>query len=55
MFVSAYGPETEHSEDVRQSVWMELAECVASLKLRNKVIVLGDLNAKVCVIRKWSV
>jgi len=47
MFVSAYGPGTERSVEEREEFWKELSECVASAKEGWKVVVLGDLNARV--------
>ena len=47
MFISAYGPGSERSEDERTSFWNELSECVRIVKVRENVVVLGDLNARV--------
>lgn len=51
VFISAYGPGCERSEEERISFWNELARCVDSLKRRNNVVVLGDLNARVGVMQ----
>ena len=47
VFVSAYGPGSEKTEEERERFWSELSECVASLGRNNNVVVLGDLNARV--------
>ena len=46
-FVSAYGPGSESSKEVVEEFWNDLSECVESLKRKNNVVVLGDLNARV--------
>lgn len=46
-FVSAYGPGCEKEEEEREDFWNDLTECVESLKRKNYVVVLGDLNARV--------
>ena len=46
-FVSAYGPGTEKSLEVRNGFWYDLTRCVEGLSRRNYVVVLGDLNARV--------
>ena len=49
MFISAYGPGSEKSEEEIQEFWNELSECVGSLSFGNNVsvVVLEDLNARV--------
>ena len=47
VFISAYGPGSERSEDERTSFWNELNDCVRQVKERENVVVLGDLNARV--------
>ena len=48
VFVSAYGPGSERSEEEREAFWSELAGCVEERKRSGcQVIVLGDLNARV--------
>ena len=48
MFVSAYGPGNERSEEEREAFWSELAGCVEERKRsRYQLIVPGDLNARV--------
>ena len=48
MFVSAYDPGSERSEEEREAFWSELAECVEERKRRwCQVIVVGDLNARI--------
>ena len=46
-FVSAYGPGSENSREVVENFWNCLSVCVESLKKKNNVVVLGDLNARV--------
>ena len=47
VFVSAYGPGSERTEEERNEFWNDLTNCVEDLSRRNCVIVLGDLNARV--------
>ena len=47
MFISAYGPGSERNEDERTNFWNELSECVRLVKVRENVVVLGDLNSRV--------
>ena len=47
VFVSAYGPGCERTEEERDEFWNELTSCVEGLSRRNYVVVLGDLNARV--------
>ena len=49
MFISAYGPGSEKSEEEIEEFWNELSECVGSLSFgRNvSVVVFWDLNARV--------
>ena len=47
VIVSAYGPGTERRENEREQFWNELRDCVSSFGDNEKVVVLGDLNAKV--------
>ena len=47
IFVSAYGPGCERSEEERELFWNELTRRVDGLSRRNYVVVLGDLNARV--------
>ena len=46
-FVSAYGPGCERSEEEIEEFWSMLTACVDSLNIKNHVVVLGDLNARV--------
>ena len=46
MFISAYGPGSEKSEEQIEEFWNELSECVGSLGMNESVVVLGDLNAR---------
>ena len=45
--VSAYGPGMERSESEREQFWESLNVCLAGFNENERVIVLGDLNAKV--------
>ena len=47
MFMSAYGPGSEKSEEQIEEFWNELNECVASFGRNEFVVILGDLNARV--------
>ena len=48
MFVSAYCPGSEGSEEDREAFWSELAGCIEERKRSwSQVNVLGDLNARV--------
>ena len=47
MFISAYGPGSEQSEEKIEEFWNELSECVWSFGRNESVIVLEDLNARV--------
>ena len=47
VFVSAYGPGSEHEERVREEFWNELNGCLESFGANVNVVVLGDLNARV--------
>jgi len=47
VFISAYGPGSEKSEDERVRFWNRLSDCVRDVKARANVVVLGDLNARV--------
>ena len=47
VFVSAYGPGSEKSEEERRMFWGRLNECIGGFRENIKVVVLGDLNARV--------
>ena len=47
MFISAYGPGIEKSEEEIEEFWNELSECVGSFSRNESVVVLGDSNARV--------
>ena len=47
VFISAYGPGSEKSEEEIEEFWNELSECVGSFGRNESVVVLGDLNATV--------
>ena len=46
MFLSAYGPDRERSEDDIEEFWSELNECVRSFGRNESVVVRVDLNAR---------
>ena len=46
MFISAYGPGSERSEEEIEEFWNELSECVGSFGRNESVVVLRDLNAR---------
>ena len=46
MFISAYGPGSEKSEEIEE-FWNDLSECVGSFGRNESVVVLGDLNSRV--------
>ena len=47
VFISAYGPGSEQSEEQIGEFWNELNDCVWSFCRNESVVVLGDLNARV--------
>ena len=48
MFVRAYGPGSERSEEEREAFWSVLAGCEEERKMGGcQVSVLGDLNVRV--------
>ena len=47
VIISVYGPGMEKRGDERELFWESLNECIASFSEDERVIVLGDLNAKV--------
>ena len=47
VFVSAYGPGSERTEEEAEAFWDELRVCVQGFRGNEKVVVLGDLNARV--------
>ena len=47
VFISAYGPGSEKSEEEIEEFWNELSRCVGSCGRKQSVVVLGDLNARV--------
>ena len=47
VIISAYGPGSERCEEERNGFWEELSECIGSFEERERVVVLGDLNARV--------
>ena len=46
MFISAYEPGSEKSEEEIEEFWNELSECVGSFGRNESVGVLGDFNAR---------
>ena len=47
MFISAYGPGSEKSEEEIEESWNEFSECVGSFGRNESVVVHGDFNARV--------
>ena len=47
VFISAYGPGSENSEEEIEEVWNELSKCVGSFGRNESLVVLVDLNATV--------
>ena len=47
VFVSAYGPGSEKSEEERELFWEKLNECLSKFRENVRVVLLGDLNARV--------
>ena len=47
VFISAYGPGREKSEEEITEFWNELSECVESFGRNESVVVIRDLNARV--------
>ena len=47
VIVSVYAPGMEKSENERETFWENLNECVAGFGEGERIIVLGDMNAKV--------
>ena len=47
VFISAYGPGRERSEEEIEEFWNELSKCVGSFGRNKSVVVLGNLNATV--------
>ena len=47
VIVSVYGPGSEKSVEERETFWGQLNDCVEALEGQGKVVVLGDLNARV--------
>ena len=45
--VSAYGPGSEKTEEEREEFWETLSECVSRFEQREKIVALGDMNARV--------
>ena len=46
VLVNVYAPQSQDRED-SERFWMELGECVESFGRREKVMIVGDMNAKV--------
>merc|ERR1712002_999017 len=47
LVVGVYGPGMEHNENVSEVFWESLNECLSSFGANERVIVMGDFNAKV--------
>ena len=46
-FVSAYGPGSERTEEEREGFWDDVDECLQSFGTNVRVVLMGDLNARV--------
>ena len=47
VFVSVYGPDSGRSVEEKEVFWDELRTCLQGFRANEKVVVLGDLNARV--------
>ena len=47
VFVSAYGPGSERTEEEREEFWVSLSDCIEAVCKGCNVVVMGDLNARV--------
>ena len=47
VFVSAYGPGSERTEEEVDEFWQELRGCLQQFGEDEHVVVMGDLNARV--------
>ena len=47
LIISVYGPDMGRREAEREAFWEDLNECVKECRADEKVVVLGDMNAKV--------
>ena len=47
VIICVYGPEMENSANKRESFWENLNECIAGFGEDEKIIVLGDMDARV--------
>ena len=47
VFISAYGPGSERTDEERERFWIELGECIGSFQDRENIVLMGDLNARV--------
>ena len=47
VFISAYGPGSERSDEEMEEFWIELSECIGSFGRNDLVVVLGDSNERV--------
>ena len=47
VIVGVYGPGMERSETERETFWENLNECISGFRENERIIVLGDMNAKV--------
>lgn len=46
-FISVYGPGSKNSVEVVKVFWSNLTSCIENLKVKNKVVLLGDMNVRV--------
>ena len=47
VFISAYAPGSEKVEEEREAFWKDVDDCVQSFGANVKVVLMGDLNARV--------
>ena len=47
VIICVYGPGMEKSANERESFWKNLNECIAGFGEDDKIVVLGDMNARV--------
>ena len=47
VFVCVYGPGMERSENEREAFWECLNECLSGFNENERIVILGDMNAKV--------
>ena len=50
--IVVYAPGMERSEEERDLFWEELKGCIDVCEDRGKVVIIGDMNAKVGISRR---